>query len=323
MNETLPRAWLVAAFGEDRQYAGNAGYADDLERKYRYDSLVPNSLKIAEGDLLVLRDRHEILGVSRLCRIDAERGQNKILHCCVRCGRSGLKKRTRKTPTYRCHFCKEEFEQPRERNVSVTRFTALFDGAFVPVRVEVDMAKLRSACPHFNEQHAMQELLLDQLGEYGAPLRAAAIALLARPDLHRMPTADDRELEHRATALRSRGHVEVPRGQAHPRRVATGEGERFERDPSVRAWVLQEAHEHCESCGQPGPFELESGDLYLEVHHVLGLARGGGDTIDNTVALCPNCHRALHLAGDRGDRMTRLYGRVARLVRQCAVVADA
>ncbi len=40
-------------------------------------------------------------------------------------------------------------------------------------------------------------------------------------------------------------------------------------------------------------FEREDGSP-LEVHHVIRLADGGSDTINNSVALCPNCHRELH-----------------------------
>ncbi|WP_296863638.1 HNH endonuclease [Thermosyntropha sp.] len=29
--------------------------------------------------------------------------------------------------------------------------------------------------------------------------------------------------------------------------------------------------------------------------HIEWLSRGGTDTIDNTVALCPNCHRKMHV----------------------------
>jgi 5-methylcytosine-specific restriction protein A len=32
----------------------------------------------------------------------------------------------------------------------------------------------------------------------------------------------------------------------------------------------------------------------LESHHIKWLSKGGEDTIQNTVALCPNCHRRVH-----------------------------
>ncbi|HXU34436.1 MAG TPA: HNH endonuclease [Thermoanaerobaculia bacterium] len=32
----------------------------------------------------------------------------------------------------------------------------------------------------------------------------------------------------------------------------------------------------------------------MEVHHRIRLAYGGEDTVENAVALCPNCHREAH-----------------------------
>ncbi|MBC8673865.1 HNH endonuclease [Aeromonas hydrophila] len=43
------------------------------------------------------------------------------------------------------------------------------------------------------------------------------------------------------------------------------------------------------------PFNrVSDGTPYLEVHHIQPLANGGEDTIQNTMALCPNCHRKRH-----------------------------
>jgi 5-methylcytosine-specific restriction protein A len=32
----------------------------------------------------------------------------------------------------------------------------------------------------------------------------------------------------------------------------------------------------------------------LEVHHKKQLSEGGEDTVENAIALCPNCHREAH-----------------------------
>lgn len=40
---------------------------------------------------------------------------------------------------------------------------------------------------------------------------------------------------------------------------------------------------------------------YLEAHHLKWLSKGGTDTIDNVVALCPNCHRKMHELNDKDD----------------------
>lgn len=69
----------------------------------------------------------------------------------------------------------------------------------------------------------------------------------------------------------------------------------FLRNPDVVAEVLFRAHGVCERCKQPAPFKRATdGTPYLEVHHRIRLADGGDDTVENAVALCPNCHRKAH-----------------------------
>ena len=40
--------------------------------------------------------------------------------------------------------------------------------------------------------------------------------------------------------------------------------------------------------------------------------REGWEAPENAVALCPNCHRAMHFAADREERVRRLYSLFAR-----------
>lgn len=69
----------------------------------------------------------------------------------------------------------------------------------------------------------------------------------------------------------------------------------FLRNPDVVAAVLIRAKGKCEGCESPAPFKRASDDTpYLEVHHRVHLADGGDDTVENAVALCPNCHREAH-----------------------------
>ncbi|MFL9918022.1 HNH endonuclease signature motif containing protein [Paraburkholderia fungorum] len=58
--------------------------------------------------------------------------------------------------------------------------------------------------------------------------------------------------------------------------------------------VLLRADGTCEGCGQSAPFQRADGTPYLEVHHRRRLADGGEDTVENAIALCPNCHRERH-----------------------------
>lgn len=71
----------------------------------------------------------------------------------------------------------------------------------------------------------------------------------------------------------------------------------FVRNPDVIAEVLLRAKGICELCGAPAPFARRTdGKPYLEVHHKVKLADGGEDTVENAVAVCPNCHRREHYA---------------------------
>lgn len=69
----------------------------------------------------------------------------------------------------------------------------------------------------------------------------------------------------------------------------------FDRNPYVVAEVLERAKGICERCKTNAPFLRKSdGTPYLEVHHIIPLSENGDDTVENTIALCPNCHRELH-----------------------------
>lgn len=52
------RAWSFLVIKGRRQYAGNAGYDDDLAAVYSFDSAVGNSGHVRAGDLVALRDRN-------------------------------------------------------------------------------------------------------------------------------------------------------------------------------------------------------------------------------------------------------------------------
>ena len=62
----------------------------------------------------------------------------------------------------------------------------------------------------------------------------------------------------------------------------------------VAEFVQRRANGICQLCGQKAPFIDKKGRPYLEVHHVKWLSKGGKDTKDNSVALCPNCHKKMH-----------------------------
>lgn len=73
------------------------------------------------------------------------------------------------------------------------------------------------------------------------------------------------------------------------------------RDPYIAEYAKKRAKGICQLCGDTAPFTDKKGMPYLESHHVIWLANGGEDSIENTVALCPNCHRKMHVVADVDD----------------------
>ncbi len=106
--------------------------------------------------------------------------------------------------------------------------------------------------------------------------------------IHKM---SDEELEIRAKQAPARPG----------RRQSTGT--QYQRNEYIAEQALRRANGICQLCSSPAPFKKKkSGTPYLEVHHVIWLAKNGLDTLENTVALCPNCHRKMHSLNLKSDR---------------------
>lgn len=131
-----------------------------------------------------------------------------------------------------------------------------------------------------------------------------------------LPTGALDEYETRLNELLSRPDRGRPKGKKRPKRVKTGLGEVYIRDPEVGAYVKRRAKGVCEACQSPAPFVKPGGIPYLEVHHMRGLAQGGSDTFHNAVAICPNCHRHLHYGRGKKKLASKLYRQVSELRRE-------
>ncbi len=126
------------------------------------------------------------------------------------------------------------------------------------------------------------------------------------------PTADENELDKRVGSLLGKKLAGKPKGQRNPKKQQSSQTT-YERDPLVKAWVLQNANGTCELCKQLGPFRNKLGEWFLEEHHVVSLADGGSDVIENTVALCPNCHRKCHLSPEADKVQKELRYTIERI----------
>lgn len=126
------------------------------------------------------------------------------------------------------------------------------------------------------------------------------------------PTENREELERKTRAILNRPDIlkEPPAGNPNPRREVAM-AIIYVRDPRVVAYTQARAAGKCELCLQAAPFRRVDSTPYLETHHILPLAEGGPDTVENCAAVCPNCHRALHAASDREQLTERLQIAVA------------
>lgn len=93
------------------------------------------------------------------------------------------------------------------------------------------------------------------------------------------------------------GRLEIQTASAPPtppEKIKT-EIYRFNRSTSVVAQCLYEAKGICKKCGKDAPFKRKrDGEPYLQVHHIVPLSKGGLDIVENTMAVCPNCHCEIH-----------------------------
>ncbi len=125
-------------------------------------------------------------------------------------------------------------------------------------------------------------------------------------ELHRSDTVETQvllskliyEQEDELVEAKSRSKLERDKRLAaappKPRQV-TAITVQYYRNQDVVAAVLERANGECEGCTLPAPFlRASNGTPYLEVHHKVQLSKGGDDTVENAIALCPNCHRKTH-----------------------------
>ena len=75
----------------------------------------------------------------------------------------------------------------------------------------------------------------------------------------------------------------------------------YERNPWVSEYAKRRAGGKCQLCKNDAPFSNTKGEPFLETHHIIWLSQGGDDSLVNTVALCPNCHRKMHILDQKTD----------------------
>lgn len=144
--------------------------------------------------------------------------------------------------------------------------------------------------------------------------------IAAQPDNSQKTSDEDSVVEEASRAETYVDQFSLPEAQS--RQEAAGWV--YPRSPEVRRAVLERAAGYCECCRSKG-FEMVSGAVFLETHHVIPLAEAGPDQPWNVVALCPNDHRRAHFGADRGSvrddfikHLTSLYPQAEPALREAS-----
>ena len=150
------QTWLLLAAGEDREYAGNDGYQDEISSVYRYTNTVSNSRNLKAGDTVILRTKKDMLGIGLVEEVRSRPGQRKQSSC-PRCNTGTIKVRKTKRPKYRCEN-KHEFPTPNRQIVDCIRFEAHFGKTFTPTPSAIPMATLKEACYKTSDMQSIQKI---------------------------------------------------------------------------------------------------------------------------------------------------------------------
>ena len=110
-----------------------------------------------------------------------------------------------------------------------------------------------------------------------------------------MPLSDnhsdeEREAHAKSLSLDDLERIAIDQKQNEPKSF-TSYVTQIKRDPYIAEFAKRRANGICQLCGLPAPFNNPDGVQYLESHHIKWLSDGGEDSVENTVAVCPNCHK--------------------------------
>lgn len=201
------------AAGEDRGHAGNAGYDDQVDAYYSWDSNDPNHEGPQVGDPVAVWDEQRLLGVSVIEHIDKHHG-TKTLYRCPSCQRNRISARTRRAPRYRCSKCAHEFDIPVPQVIAVEKYTARYDAAWTGLDGLLGRAELAAVSHSSGDFNAIRRIswagLCHELRVRGASLALDRVE--ARVDRQMVPEGLVVEFDHGFTTQ----VVRVPRASTVP-----------------------------------------------------------------------------------------------------------
>lgn len=154
----VQQAWSFKAIEkDDLRYWGNDGYHDDSSVFYRYDSFVANHKNVKDGDIVIITNRKNILGISVIEKLETQ-SINKKRNKCVHLDCKAKKILPRKTikPEWRCDNG-HEFDEPRVFFEPAKEFIANYGNQYRKLP-NITMSQLIDATPRYNGQMSIQEV---------------------------------------------------------------------------------------------------------------------------------------------------------------------
>lgn len=113
-------------------------------------------------------------------------------------------------------------------------------------------------------------------------------------------TDEEKEKHAQSLSLEELSVIAKSQSTKKPKQVKTSVVQ-IARSPYIAEYAKKRANGICQLCGKKAPFNRPDGEPYLESHHIEWLSKGGADSIGNTVALCPNCHKKMHVVNSDSD----------------------
>ena len=114
-------------------------------------------------------------------------------------------------------------------------------------------------------------------------------------------TMNIKSYKHKKTTNSIIKNIDIYQKNYDNKNYINAKEKKYYRNPDIAYISKKYANGICQLCQKAAPFQDKDGNPYLESHHIEWLSRGGKDRLDNVIALCPNCHKKMHIIDDKKD----------------------
>lgn len=140
MRQPNVRIFLTAG---DASLGRNGNYSDATGSSYSWDTTVQNSALPKAGDLVLVRTKQAVSGISMITSIETENGWKSRARC-EKCSSTKLKW-VSKDSLFRCAICSAKGANPSvELLTSLTKYHAVYDWFFTP-QPGISLSEVRAA----------------------------------------------------------------------------------------------------------------------------------------------------------------------------------